>query len=461
MTLDELLLNVKDVSFETVVCQTSIQTEADKAQYAAKGYVIPFTEAEFKEECDSIDPSRIYYSPSVSFRSFYYNPETLAICNFNVDMLQLSENMANWMVKAAAEVEAMAQAGDYAPAITCLPDRMRLEFFAMLCHSGKASAVTDLYRQFMDAYVISDYGFRDMDEAALQTIFQSKTEEDRAETQKALADLPETLVIYRGGNSKSQDYRKAYSWTLDVNTANFFASRRGTGEGYIAKAKVRKCDVIDAFLEERGNGEQEIIVDPKTLHIVEVIPVRGLAFLEEILPHCLPIYHQYRAYAEELGYPAEENRDHGLLHINRILLLTQILGHMMNLSQWARTILANAAIYHDIGRTDDSNDPFHGERSAKFYQEHDPNPSKAVALLCKYHCLPDETGYYDFCKDVYDDPQFRCKKTTMIAMYQVLKDADALDRVRFGLHDLDLNQLRLEHSKELGTVARLLYEQIR
>jgi hypothetical protein len=131
------------------------------------------------------------------------------------------------------------------------------------------------------------------------------------------------------------------------------------------------------------------------------------------------------------------------------------------MSQREKNILAKAAIYHDIGRTHDGADELHGKRSAEYYRAHDPEPSRAVELLCEYHCLPDKTGYYDFCKEVYDDPQFRCKKTTMIAMYQVLKDADALDRVRFGLHDLDLNQLRLEQSKELGAVARLLYEQIR
>lgn len=41
-------------------------------------------------------------------------------------------------------------------------------------------------------------------------------------------------------------------------------------------------------------------------------------------------------------------------------------------------------------------------------------------------------------------------------MYQILKDADALDRVRFGIRALDTRYLRLEISKSLVFFAHQL-----
>ena len=46
----------------------------------------------------------------------------------------------------------------------------------------------------------------------------------------------------------------------------------------------------------------------------------------------------------------------------------------------------------------------------------------------------------------------RARKRTWL-LYQILKDADALDRVRFGIYDLDVNQLRLPISHKLVPLA--------
>ena len=41
----------------------------------------------------------------------------------------------------------------------------------------------------------------------------------------------------------------------------------------------------------------------------------------------------------------------------------------------------------------------------------------------------------------------------VLFLYQILKDADALDRVRFGIYALDVNQLRLHISHKLAPLA--------
>ena len=155
---------------------------------------------------------------------------------------------------------------------------MRLEFFTLLVKKHGVN-VPGLYELFFDAYMQSDYGFNGMDINTLNVILQSKTAEDRKKTEEAIKDLPEVLTVYRGGNTQSTDYKKAYSWSLDINTANFFAAKQGNGPGYIAKAKIRKIDIIEAFRGADGRGEEEIIVAPSSLHIFEIIKLQGKEFL--------------------------------------------------------------------------------------------------------------------------------------------------------------------------------------
>ena len=46
-------------------------------------------------------------------------------------------------------------------------------------------------------------------------------------------------------------------------------------------------------------------------------------------------------------------------------------------------------------------------------------------------------------------------------LLHVFKDADALDRVRFKIQDVDLNQMRLEISKTMVLVARLVFQNLK
>ena len=57
-----------------------------------------------------------------------------------------------------------------------------------------------------------------------------------------------------------------------------------------------------------------------------------------------------------------------------------------------------------------------------------------------------------------DAPTNRSRSKMLI---DIFKDADALERVRFGIKELDMNQLRLPISKELTLVARLYLENIK
>ena len=102
-----------------------------------------------------------------------------------------------------------------------------------------------------------------------------------------------------------------------------------------------------------------------------------------------------------------------------------------------------AAATHDVGRIDDGVDLEHGTRSAKWIEEnlHDqmsPELLDEVTYIVHWHVPPDSEA------------------PVMTTELKVLKDADALDRVRLG--DLDTSYLRTDVATGLVGLAEDLYQ---
>lgn len=109
-----------------------------------------------------------------------------------------------------------------------------------------------------------------------------------------------------------------------------------------------------------------------------------------------------------------------------------------------------ATEYHDIGRTNEDVDNSHGIKSYDIYKK-DHKENEVVKFLIEYHCI-DDTKALERLQDFPQD-----EREAIWNLYQVLKDADALDRVRFkGPDKLDSNYLRLQTSKNLIAVAYAL-----
>lgn len=87
-------------------------------------------------------------------------------------------------------------------------------------------------------------------------------EEERA----AYQALEDPVTVYRGVTSYNAQNIRALSWTLDRDTAEWFAHRFGE-EGTVYEAQVGKEHILALFT---GRNESEVIVDPKYLeHIME------------------------------------------------------------------------------------------------------------------------------------------------------------------------------------------------
>lgn len=127
------------------------------------------------------------------------------------------------------------------------------------------------------------------------------------------------------------------------------------------------------------------------------------------------------------------NLIHGQNHIERVLFYSNLLAIFNHLNDEDYKILMDAAAYHDSGRTNDYDDNFHGYQSAivlevilkndPFYQKEEN--MNLIKAMVDFHCKDDSQlestlQYYK----IADKP--RAQKLAFL-----LKDADALDRVRF------------------------------
>lgn len=462
MILNDLLLNIKGTSFNTVVNQSKIQTEQDKEIYNEKGYTINLTEKEFKSKF-KINPNYIWYTPSYSLSCFYFNPNTLAVCPFHIELFLIQEenkekptfglNIED-VYHAIEKREQEVANNEYFGSILALTDTMRLEYFKLLIDK-KGQNIPNLYHLFISNYNHSDYGFSTIDPEILQIICNSKTEQEKQLTQQKIKDLPDTITVYRGGNSISTSYEKSYSWTLDINIANFFAVRRGNGPAYIAKGQIKKEDIIE-YIDDRN--EQEVLIDPNKVTILEVIDLKEIDFIKYILPIVSPLYHKYKDLLETLTF-AQQSTIHGKDHELRVLLLCLIESEMLKLPMSDRRILATAAIYHDTQRKNDWSEPEHGQNSKNYYHQNTKKPDPIVEFLCEYHCLPDELGY----QEIKNNRKLSKNREQTTLLFKIFKDCDGLDRVRLGniRKEMDLNQYRLPITKQLTLLARICFEQIK
>lgn len=155
---------------------------------------------------------------------------------------------------------------------------------------------------------------------------------------------------------------------------------------------------------------------------------------------------------ENVRFAFSESLHHTFQHCAHVLYFALILGFEEHLSQPDLTALAMAAYFHDSRRMDDGLDTGHGARAAEYYYEYCrhtglPFDSRSY-LLMRFHDLDDTCGTAMIRR------QSEPARTELL--FQIFKDADALDRLRLGDWALDPSYLRRAYSKDLIPLARTL-----
>lgn len=140
--------------------------------------------------------------------------------------------------------------------------------------------------------------------------------------------------------------------------------------------------------------------------------------------------------------------DHDVRHTRRVLYLAGCIAEAYELSSSDLFVLGMSCVFHDIGREDDKTDTEHGEKSVQMIKEQ--------KLFSDYHMSEQERDciYRLIIFHCRNDEEFIPKNKKEWLLYCILKDADALDRVRFlGLKP---RYLRLPESKKKILLAFML-----
>lgn len=323
----------------------------------------------------------------------------------------------------------------------------------------------DKYDVLVDLYVSSEYGHSQITrEMWIEAI------KERTRPTKEVLSEEDILTIYRGEASESTDVTKAMSWSLSPSVASrFLGYSSGIGSS-IHKAKIKRSDVID-YLDSRS--EAEIVCFPEDVFEIETIKqIEPIEFYTQLeMTRVADEFVYYRNSVLE-NIPGFNQGSHDKKHSVRVLLLALSLGDLLDVSDRDRAILANVAMYHDSARDNDGVDAVHGLNAVKQMKK---RKDRLLSITCKgvdeeyeldylrkeeesitkfiieQHCIDDDIVKKDLNK--LDN------KKRVERLFNIFKDADALDRVR--LRDLDINYLRIPESSTLVGYAHFLQASIK
>ncbi len=141
-----------------------------------------------------------------------------------------------------------------------------------------------------------------------------------------------------------------------------------------------------------------------------------------------------------------KSRTHGLFHIERTAFWASVLASLLKLNGQNFRLAVILAMYHDTGRVDDSEDRAHGKRSAQNLAnlglQLTEKELKIAQCVVEAHSINDSE---------FEDllGKYGLKENKRIrTLFNVLKDADGLDRVRLRRLDINPKFLRTEFSKK-------------
>lgn len=329
-------------------------------------------------------------------------------------------------------------------------------YSSLLSYYMKNRKITN-YEDFIRIYLNNDYGFEKLAKADLKKIF------DLPHTkigQSFIDTLPDKIIIYRGVGDKSNSLDNTLSWTLNPQIAYFFAIKNSQNTSYFYTAEIDREDVLD-YLDDRY--EEEILVYPENVHIISKdilyslndIKTRFEAEFINVQYVLFELTKNYTGFLQTSDF-AMNSSSHGLRHMQRVCFLSGLIHEILRESYQElnnKTLIKvmTAGLLHDVGRYDEWNDIGHGKRSSGMYEDYYHSKDTFVQPLIEYHDRDDKEFMEFLTQNQIEN------REVMEICYGILKDADALDRLRLGWRDLDARYLRFAISKCLIFVAKQLF----
>ncbi len=165
----------------------------------------------------------------------------------------------------------------------------------------------------------------------------------------------------------------------------------------------------------------------------------------------------------------QSSRVHGVTHTQRVHIHAQRLTEVLAWDEGDAALVLRAALVHDIGRRDDGVDPWHGATSASraeqlgLLDDLSSEEAAVMAFAVRYHSRTDERAVRslerpDAADDRGRDGARHADPVRALRVLWLLKDADALDRVRLHFpRGADPDMLRHRETVDLMPFAVELY----
>jgi hypothetical protein len=189
----------------------------------------------------------------------------------------------------------------------------------------------DKYSVFRDIYTRLEYGFNYIGKEFIEEIltYKKKSKSLNSKLNK-ICDKDGYVTVYRGLGLKSTPVEEAYSWTTNLYTALFFATRFNDN-GTVYTAKIHKNKVID-YIESRR--EYEILTKYEDLENVEIMDFMAFSDMVEEVNQDGLLFDYYQQYKKliKMSHYFDPNSIHGVKHAKRVLNLVIIIGLMKKLN---------------------------------------------------------------------------------------------------------------------------------
>lgn len=439
----------------------SVKTKKDVKDLQRKGFFIRYSGKEMEEIYPTLPLDKMFYSEMMFSPIVYYNAETNACVELH-ELIKPANTAMGYEDNPGASERALTHiddaekymsANNYYEALLPLSGSLRL---GVLNEIIKKTPMSDcLANNTIYFCKVANYGHSQLSPENLLKALNWLTAKN-----KPSYTNDNVIDVYRGQSDKSTKPQEAFSWTTDLNVANHFASSYGN-DGCIVYGKTKRSNIAYSYEDrEGGDEEHELLIAPGKVTIVrteQLIGADGYTFsignVNDINRYILgqgSLYQQGRALIKDLYV----NRDlgmkgeHDATHSLRVLFLVLSIGVSLKLKSGDLKNLMYAAAYHDIGRINQLVDDNHGRYSKDVVHKNGLITNDVIDFLVEFHCIDDDIAL----RDLSLNHTIKDKKTAT-KLYNIIKDADALDRVRFGLDALDINMLRVPISKRLTPLA--------
>lgn len=167
----------------------------------------------------------------------------------------------------------------------------------------------------------------------------------------------------------------------------------------------------------------------------------------------------YNNYLKSVNYDLLLNGNiHGIPHIVRSSIYTLIICLYEKVDLDYFNIILDCVFYHDIGRVNDIDDIYHGynaiEKISFLKNRYLDDSFDIIKFVITSHCVDDDK--FDKMLDY-----FKIKdKNLALKIVNIIKDADALDRVREYPY-LDIRYLRVESTKKMVDFSYKIFKNLK